>query len=179
MMKQLLVAASFLALAVPPVLAQTSLAKGDVGFMQNVARDNQSEVELGQLAQQKGASPEVKALGQRLAADHGKANQQLMSIAQGGGVSLPTNLDRKERAQISKLEKLDGAAFDKTFVQAQVKDHQKDIQYFQKEAGTVKDPQLKSYIQQTLPVMQQHLQMAQQVQTQLTSSGGTAPSTKQ
>jgi putative membrane protein len=179
MMKQLLVAASFLVLAAPPVLAQTSPAKGDVGFMQNVARDNQTEVELGQLAQQKAVSPEVKSLGQRLAADHGKANQQLASIAQSDGVSLPKNIDREERAQLSKLEKLNGAAFDQAFVQAQIKDHQKDIQYFQKEASTVKDPQLKSYIQQTLPVMQQHLQMAQEVQTQLTSSGSTAPSTRQ
>jgi len=63
------------------------------------------------------------------------------------------------------LQKLNGDAFDKAFVKQIVKDHQKDIKYFEKEQNSLKDPQLKSFARQTLPVLQEHLQMAQHTQT--------------
>ena len=55
-----------------------------------------------------------------------------------------------------------------------VQDHQKDIKYFQKEQNSLKDPQLKSFAQQTLPVLQQHLQMAQETAQATTSGSGSS-----
>jgi putative membrane protein len=105
----------------------------------------------------------VKALARRLASDHTQSNQQLMQIAQKDAVPPPTGVDKTEGKERAKLEKLDGQAFDQAFVKEVVQDHQKDIKYFQQQQGSLQDPQLKSFAQQTLPVLQQHLQMAQQV----------------
>jgi putative membrane protein len=166
-----IIAVSLALLTAGPAFAQSAKTTGDAGVIDRVARDGRAEVELGQLASQKAATPEVKAFAQRLVTDHTKANERLMSIAQSERVSPPTGVDQEHIALRSKLEGLSGSSFDRAFVQAQIDGHKKDIQYLQKEANAVKDAKLKTFIQQTLPVMQQHLQMAHQIETQLSSSG--------
>jgi putative membrane protein len=63
-----------------------------------------------------------------------------------------------------KLSSLSGAAFDKTYIHAMVEGHEKTAKLYETESGTVKDSQLKSYIDQTLPVVQQHLSHIQSIQ---------------
>lgn len=195
MKTSLLVASLAMALAAMPALAQTSSgttgANGaadssnaagnapsatgadavDTRFIHHAARDGKAEVDLAKLAQQKAASPEVKSVAQRLAEDHTKANQQLMQIAEQKGVQPPKGIGKKNNKLRARLEKLDGAAFDRAYLQEQVKDHQQDIQYFQREAGTLRDPQLQAFAQQNLPVLQAHLQLLQQAESQAAGSG--------
>lgn len=178
-MKSLLIAAAMVALlAAAPAIAQGNKAGqgassgGDTKFIEHVARGGQAEVDLGRLGEQKAQSTEVKALARRLVADHTKSNQQLMKIAQQEGVQPPAQQSKSERSERAKLEKLDGQAFDQAFVKQIVQDHQKDIKYFQKEQESLKDPQLRSFAQQTLPVLQEHLQMAQETEQATAGSGG-------
>lgn len=156
----------------PP--AQAGLDAADMRFLHHAARDGKAEVELARLAERKAASPDVKSVAQRLASDHAKANQQLMQIAQQEGTQPPKGIGKKNNRLRAELEKLDGAAFDRAYLQAQVKDHREDIQYFEREAKTLRDPQLKAFAEQNLPVLQTHLHLLQQAeaQTQTTGSGG-------
>jgi putative membrane protein len=177
-MKSLLFAAATTALlGTVPAIAQTtngshgSPASGDTKFVQHVAQDGQAEVDLGRLAEQRTQNPEVKALARRLVDDHTKSNQQLMRIAQQEGVQLPAGPGKSADKERVKLEKLSGDAFDRAFAKHIVEDHQKDIKYFQKEQNSLKDAQLKSFAQQTLPVLQEHLQMAQRTEQATTASG--------
>ena len=175
-MKQSILAVSLALIAVSPALAQpTGNAGGDAAVIDKVARDGHGEVALGQLAEKKASDAEVKSFAQRLVTDHTKANEQLATVARSEGVTPPTTPDQEQSATRTKLEGLRGSAFDRAFVQAQVEDHQKDIAYLQKEEGTVKNAKLRSFIEQTLPVMQQHLQIAEKIGAQLSGSGTTAP----
>jgi putative membrane protein len=191
-MKSLIVSTAVAALlAAAPAMAQStnsgnmnpgSTAKpgtaaatgGDARFIAEAARGNEAEIELGQLAQQKAQSPEVKSLAQRLVTDHTRANQQLKQLAQKEGMSVPTGLDKDQKDLRARLEKLNGAAFDRAFVDAQVKDHQKDVKFYQDEGSRLQDPQLKSFAQQTLPVLQEHLQMAERAESQVGASGSSS-----
>jgi putative membrane protein len=191
-MKSLIVSTAVAALlAAAPAMAQStnsgnmnpgSAAKpgsaaatgGDARFIAEAARGNEAEIELGQLAQQKAQSPEVKSLAQRLVTDHTRANQQLKQLAQKEGVSVPAGLDKDQKDLRARLEKLNGAAFDRAFVDAQVKDHQKDVKFYQDEGSRLQDPQLKSFAQQTLPVLQEHLQMAERAESQVGASGSSS-----
>ncbi len=49
------------------------------------------------------------------------------------------------------------------YMQGMVEDHEQDVADFQKEAQSGSDPGLKAFAQKYLPVLQQHLQMAQSV----------------
>jgi hypothetical protein len=55
----------------------------------------------------------------------------------------------------------------------QIEDHKKDVQYLHKQTSTAKDPQLKSFIQKTLPALERPSQMALQIEGELSTSGST------
>ena len=54
-------------------------------------------MELGQLALQKGTSPQVKQFAQRMVTDHTQANQELMQLAKTQNLDLPTQVDAKHK----------------------------------------------------------------------------------
>jgi putative membrane protein len=174
-MKRIMVAASLALVAAGPAFAQSSR---DAAFIDNRARDGLGDVEIGQLASKKAASPEVRSFADRLVADDTKANQELMSIAQSEKISPPSTTDEEHNALRTKLEPLSGASFDRAFIRSQIDDQKKDIQYLESEVSLVKDPQLTVFIRQTLPVKQQQLQMAQQIETQLSSLERTVAPTR-
>ena len=140
------------------------LSQADKTFVKKAAEGGLAEVQLGQLAAQKGNSDRVKQFGQRMVDDHTKANDQLKSVAQQKGVQLPTDLDAKDKALKDKLSNLSGDQFDHMYMQHMVQDHKKDVAEFQKEANSGKDQDVKNFAQQTLPTLQDHLKMAQQTQ---------------
>ena len=140
----------------------SQLSASDKAFMDKAAQGGMAEIELGQLATQKGRSEQVKQFGQKMVDDHTKANDQLKQVASQEGVTLPTGLDAKDEATKDKLSKLSGTQFDKAYMKDMVNDHKEDVAEFQKEAQNGKDPAVKNFAQQTLPVLQEHLQMAQQ-----------------
>ena len=139
-----------------------NLARGDRKFLEEAAQHGMAEVQLGQLAAQKGQSSEVKQFGQRMVDDHTKANDQLKSIASSKNVQLPTDMDRGHRRDYDRLSKLSGADFDRAFMKAMVSDHKKDVSDFRKQARSAKDSDVKGFASATAPTLEQHLQMAQQ-----------------
>jgi putative membrane protein len=151
--------AGFTGMAAGPVIAAP--AKADKTFVTSAASGGLAEVELGQLAEQKAASPQVKEFARTMVSDHTQANQDLQQIAQQQNLNLPKRPGKKEREEAQRLKKLSGAAFDKQYMTHMVQDHRKDISEFQRESASGKDPALKSYAQKYLPVLQKHLQMAE------------------
>jgi putative membrane protein len=143
------------------------LARAERGFIMTAARDGMAEVDLGKLAAERGSADAVKQLGQRLADDHTKANDELKNLAQQKGITLPTDLDAKHKQLRDRLAKLNGADFDRAFVNEVVRDHQKDVNAFKREAGRAKDPDVKAWADKTLPTLEEHLKMAQQAQAQV------------
>jgi putative membrane protein len=141
-------------------------SQADKTFAMTAAQGGLAEVQDGQLAAQKAASPQVKQYAQKLVTDHSRANDQLQQIAQQENLTLPTQPSSTEQAQDKRLTGLTGSAFDSAFVSGEVRDHQQTIALFQREATSGHDPALKDFAQKTLPVLRQHLQMAQSLGSQ-------------
>ena len=135
----------------------------DEKFADAAAVGGMEEVQLGQLAAQKGASDEVRQFGQRMVDDHSKAGDDLKQVASGKGWTLPAALDAKAQADVQKLSALSGDKFDKEYVSMMLKDHKKDVAEFQKESTGGADADIKSFATRTLPVIQEHLQMIQRI----------------
>jgi putative membrane protein len=142
-----------------PALA--ALSAGDKAFVTEVANGGLAEVQLAQLAMQKASSPQVKQFAQRMATDHTKANEELMQLGKAENLNPPAQLDTKHKSEMDRLSTMSGNAFDAAYMQHMVQDHQKTIADFQKQAESGSDPALKSFAQKQLPILQQHLQMAQ------------------
>jgi putative membrane protein len=141
------------------------LSNGDYKFAIAATRANTSEVDLGQLAAQKATDPAVRQFAQRMVQDHQKANQQLSQILTQKGVTVPTETSSSEQREVDRLQKLEGAAFDKAYIDHMIRDHKKDVKEFEKASQNAQDPDLKSFAANTLPVLQDHLRMAQDLES--------------
>jgi putative membrane protein len=139
--------------------APSALSAKDQSFMKEAAKGGMMEVDMGKMAQQKGKSPEVKKIGDRMVADHSKANAELMAIAKKKGVDLS-----KEKPA---AHKMDDANFDKAYVDMMVKDHEKDLAAFQAEAKDGSDADVKAFASKTSAVIKKHLDMVKAAQAKM------------
>lgn len=137
-----------------------NMTSQDHDFIMDAAMGGLMEVQLGQVAAQKGMSEAVKQFGQRMVDDHSKANTELMSLASSKGMTLPTTLDEKHQKDVTKLSAMSGAEFDRAYSKMMLSDHNKDVSEFEKQSTKGTDPDLKAFASKTLPTLQEHLQMA-------------------
>jgi putative membrane protein len=144
----------------------------DRNFARAAVPGGLSEVELGRLAEQQAQSPEIRAFGQRMVSDHSNANTQLTRLAGQAGIPLPNTPDAEGQSMREQLKKLHGPTFDLTYIRGQISDHQRAVQLFEYEIGAGQDEALKGFASQALPILMQHLAMAQNVNAQLTGAAG-------
>lgn len=137
----------------------------DLAFAIQAAQGGIAEVKFGQLAAEKAANPQLKALGERMVTDHTNINNELKSIATAKSTTLPSDLNGKDQSEYNKLSRLSGSKFDSSYVKAMIKDHEEDIKEFRKEADKGKDPQVKAFASRTLPVLQSHLASIKSIQS--------------
>jgi putative membrane protein len=123
----------------------------------------------------------VKDFGKRMVDDHSKANDQLKQVAMQQGMTLPTEPSSKDKAEYERMSKTQGNAFDKAYAKMMVSDHKKDIAEFQREASSGSNADVKGFASQTLPTLEDHLKMAEQMNNSVkseakTGKGGSAQS---
>jgi len=192
----LFVGAAVLAMSAAPALAQSSStakpaqkttaaganmsakAGSDQHFVMEAAKGGLAEVELGKLAKDKASSDQVKQFAQRMVDDHSKANDELKSIAQNKNITLPTELDAKDKAVHDRLAKLSGEQFDKAYMQHMLQDHRKDVAAFRTESKSGKDPEVKAFAAKTLPTLEEHLKQAQDTNKAVGTSGSMSKGAK-
>ena len=133
----------------------SSLSDKDKTFMKKAAKGGMMEVAMGQVAEQKGQSEDVKSFGKRMVTDHSKANDELKSIASKKGVQLPTKQHSGKWTS------------DKAYMDMMVKDHEKDLAEFKEQANSGSDPDVKKFAEETAKVVQEHLDLAKEIQGKL------------
>jgi len=143
----------------------------DQKFVTEAAGGGAAEVELGKLATEHASNPDVKSFGQRMVDDHSKAGNELKQLATTKNISLPTDLDSKDKALYDRLMKLQGAAFDRAYMDAMVKDHEKDIEAFGTESNEGHDPEVKAWATKALPTLEEHLRMARSTDKAVGTAG--------
>jgi putative membrane protein len=157
-------------------MAGGAVAAADRAFVMEAARGGMAEVELGKLAADKAASADVKQFGQRMVDDHSKANDELKAWASQKNVTLPADMDAKQKALHHRLSGLSGAAFDRAYMNDMVADHNHDVAAFTRESKMAKDADLKAWAGKTLPTLQEHQKMAKDIHAKLGT--GAKPSAK-
>jgi putative membrane protein len=153
--------------------AASALNKADQKIVMDMARANMAEVEAGKMAVSKSQNAEVKAYAQRMIDDHTKALNDVTTLAQTKGVTLPTEVDAKHKAMAAKLGKLEGEAFDREYMkQAGVSDHTKVHAMLKKESARAKDPDVKALAMKMMPTVEEHLTTAKGMPMTSTKGGG-------
>ena len=137
-----------------------TLSVQDRNFVMDAAMDGMAEVELGNLAVQRGSADAVKQFGKTMVDDHSAANTELAQLAATKGITLRATLDAKHQALVTKLSKLTGTAFDKTYSKEMLSDHTKAVSKFERQSTRGGDADLKAFAAKTLPTLKNHLEMA-------------------
>ena len=106
----------------------------------------------------------MKEFGQMMTRDHRKAADELQSLARRKNVTLPDSIGREHMNKVDNLEKKTGKDFDRAYIDAMVDGHQSAVNDFEKASKDTKDPDIKNWVDNTLPVLRMHMDSAKAIQ---------------
>jgi putative membrane protein len=144
-------------LLVPCANAASTVSAADQGFILAAAQGGMTEVKLGELISKNGKRDDVKEFGQMMVKDHTAINDDLKSLAAQKGVTLPDSLDAKHQGMVDKMAALTGSKFDHAYITGMIKDHKMDAKEFKAESAETKDADIKSFVDKSIPVVDEHL----------------------
>ena len=140
------------------------LSGQDKSFLKDAAEGGNAEVAASQVALNQSGSADVKTFAQMMVDDHGKAGTELKGLADQKGVKVSDTPSLAKKTEIKVLSERKGSSFDQHYADSiGVKAHQDTIKLFQKEVDKGSDPDVKAWASKTLPALQHHLEMAQQL----------------
>jgi putative membrane protein len=126
-----------------------------------VHRSNQTEIEMGKMAQDHGESKDVRAFGKMLAKDHAAADKKVAKLAKDEKSDLEA--ETPPAPPHADMTKATGAAFDDAFATEMLADHKKDVAAVTAARDSTSDPKLKRLLTDLLPVLQKHEEIAQKL----------------
>src|SRR5882757_5056949 len=175
-MKKVIIAVALaVTLTSPAVFAQSAGEKTGINsalgiapktedFIKEAAMSDMLEIEAARIAQQKGNAVEKK-FAEQMVTDHTKTSTELKGLVSGEMKSaIPASLD--DDASQKKLDKLRDAKpedFAGQYDPMQVSAHKDAVSLFERYAKGGDDPKLKDWASKTLPALQHHLEMAQDI----------------
>jgi putative membrane protein len=151
----------------PGVPASGETNQVDRLFVEQLAMANRAEIEAGKLAVGKARNAAVGQFARRMTDNHTQANNRLTELAKGRNITLPDTPNAEKQMMQERLRKSSGADFDISYIQGQITSHQKAATLLEWEIDSGENNQIKQFASQMLPVVFQHLQMAQGIQKQL------------
>jgi putative membrane protein len=140
------------------------LSAADKAFVEKAGQGGIAEVQMADMAEKNADNADVKSFAQTMIDDHTPNNQQLANLATAKGLTAPTEPNAMQQKMMTHLQGLNGAAFDRAYINGQVKAHTMMLKLFRMEAKTTKDPDLKYFATTTASVVEHHLSMAQGLQ---------------
>jgi putative membrane protein len=130
-------------------------------FIKEAAMSDMLEIEASKLAQKKGDATE-KTFAQQMIVDHTKTSSELKSMVSGDMQAvIPTALDDSSQKKLDKLRDANPVDFASEYDPMQVSAHKDAVSLFERYAKGGEDPKLKDWAGKTLPALQHHLEMAQ------------------
>jgi putative membrane protein len=138
-------------------------------FMVKVADVGMTEVKLGHVAEAKSTNKRVKDFAAMMVKDHSAAGDELKSLASRKNVTLPTAVGDDHQKKIDDLSKKSGKDFDKAYIDAMVDGHQATVNDFEKASNNTKDPDVKAWVDKTLPTIKMHLDSAKAIKKAISS----------
>jgi putative membrane protein len=126
----------------------------DASFMTRVELRGMEEVELSRIAAERAANPDLRAFGQQIARDRGKANEELRLFAPSEAIELPTTLDASRRAEVNRVSRLSPPALDRALPLEMVRLHDADVADFQKQTRMGQEVELQGWVYETLPLLE-------------------------
>ncbi|MCD6024404.1 MAG: putative outer membrane protein [Fibrobacteria bacterium] len=138
-------------------------------FLKTASHNGRAEISLANLALRMASNPDIQAFAKHMIEDHTAANNRIMDLAKADKVTLGDDLSPKRKSVEKKLEKMNDQdrEFDRAYLNQTIKDHEKSIKLFKKQADHGTDAEVRAFAAETLPKLKKHLEMAMALNTKL------------
>jgi putative membrane protein len=158
-----------------PAAAEATLSDAQIAAI--VVAANQVDIDNGVLAERKSKNEEVKKFAERMVTDHTGVNKAAVELVTKLGVT-PAETDASRGlttggdATRSKLDALDGDAFDRAYVDNEVAYHKAVMEVLDTQLiPSATNAELKNMLVGVRPAFAAHLEHAQHLQTSLAKPG--------
>jgi putative membrane protein len=155
----------------PAVISAQTVSDAQIASI--VVTANQVDIDAGKLAASKATNPEVKKFGQQMVTDHTSVNKQATALVKKLKVTPednPTSQSLKSDGDknLAHLKTLEGAAFDKAYIDNEVTYHQAVIDAIDKTLiPSAQNAELKALLVKSRPAFVAHLEHAKTIQSSL------------
>jgi len=140
-------------------------------FINKAAEINLGEIALGRLAVEKSNDPAIRDFGNRMVQDHTQAEGELQTLAKKEGVTLPTKPGPAVSSLEQQLSSSSEQQFNKLYMDHMLSGHKGAIDTFENEIEHGNSPAIKDYAETVLPVIQDHVRIAEDVAGTMGMSG--------
>jgi putative membrane protein len=137
--------------------ADGALKHHDRAFMMKAAKAGDKEIAVSQAVMDKLVNVQVKNFAQTMITDHTAAGAALATLAATKNVQLP-----QADASVGEDWSKKTGDIDSKYVKEMVSDHEEAVKLFEKGSKST-DADIAAFAQKTLPTLQHHLMMAQEL----------------
>lgn len=146
------------------------ISKEDRHFLRQAVTVSAKEVTLSQLALKTSATALVQYMAKRIVDDCTQVNRKLASLAWRYRVNVSAEPGPDAQQKAKQLRTLRGSAFDQAYDEVIVADHRKAIDLFNTAAQSA-NPDIRRLAEATLPTLDLHVKMAEELDPRMTASG--------
>jgi putative membrane protein len=158
--------------ALADMVGSAPLNAADRSFLMMASEANVGEIASGHLAERKASSTSVQLLGKRFVDTHSTNERKLGALSANLGVSLPMHATATDKMLVQKLSQLSGTTFDVAFLRDEERGHKNTIEAFQQEVANGSNPEVIAYAKASLPVLEEHLDIATDDMNRLMAASG-------
>jgi len=137
--------------------------RADAQFIRDVDASHFLQVRLGRLAQEKSREDVVKRFGERMEKDHADLQKQWSDVASRNGKKFKSGMGPEHRANLERLEKMSGRAFDRAYMTFMIQSHNGYLNYWRKEGRAARSAPVRQVVNRGLPTLEEHMDMAQRI----------------
>ena len=151
--------------AVPPGAATLTNEERDIVL--DLAHAHLAEIESARLALEKSKNESVRKFAQRLIDEHQAAQTHLQQLAQAKSIKLPQEANLVHKTLTTAMRLLSGETFDHQYITRMgINDNQRTVELLQRAQVEAKDADIRAHAARMLPVIQEHLVMARELNGQ-------------
>lgn len=140
-----------------------SLPEPDRSFIRQAAKDSLWQISLGELALKQAAGGNIRRYGEDVIRENQRIQGDLLSLAQGKGISTEIMLDPLQNQTLEYLARERGAGFDRQYISLMIDEQERSGRLYRKESDQGQDRDTRAFAGNVLPWIDEQLKRAREI----------------
>jgi len=136
-------------------------------FVTTVGQFGLFEIAAGNLALDKSSDPAIETYGYLMITNHIELRNQLAGIARRTRIPFPSSMGSSHQDALSELRRLSPSIFEREYLAHMVSGHKAAVSMFRSAAAANPETELSRWAKRSVPMMEEHLRLAETLQASL------------